>query len=176
MPLTHSQIPVHECVCVRLCVFACLGEFVQSSQLVCLWVWAYASVHSSSRVCVCVIVWSVYVCVTVGQQLNRPPAALKHWNSLPCSFFFYVLPASDSVPMKLALLWLVQFALHCKCFLWSLPRASGGQFKNKKETKRDWQIQSCRSAPVPPINHINNSYCGLLKPKLIHHIYLKKKK
>ena len=81
MPLVHRQIAGHECVC-RSGV-----EFFQSSQSV--HVWACASAQGSLHVCVCVIMWSVWVSmsVTVGQPLDRPPAVLKQWNTVPCSFF-----------------------------------------------------------------------------------------
>lgn len=158
MPLTHSQTPVHVCVCLW-------REFVWSSQLVCISVW--------QRLCVCVCVWLCGQCVTAGQPLNRPPAALKHWNSLPCSFFFFFSLTCcllHSVPMKLARLWLVQIACTVNGFSGVCQGADGGRFKDRKDTKGDWQIQRCRPAPVAPLNHTNKSYCWfMLKWNPIHH-------
>lgn len=141
MPLTHSQTPVHVCVCLW-------REFVWSSQLVCISVW--------QRLCVCVCVWLCGQCVTAGQPLNRPPAALKHWNSLPCSFFFFffsnMLPASLSsheIGPSLAR----SDCLHCKWLLWSLPRGRRGPIQGQKRYKRrltDPTLPPCPCSPSEP--------------------------
>lgn len=94
-------------------------------------VWACASMHGS----VCVCVWSIYVCVSVlGSHWTDPQPFLNTETASPALFFMCCL-LQTQFPWNCPFFGLFRGCMHCKWLLWSLPRASGGRFKDKRKQR-----------------------------------------
>lgn len=121
----------------------------------CMTVCMCALVEQSMSVFRCVKMWSIWVCVSLlGSHWTDPGPLLKTKTAL-----FYVRPASESVPMKLAPffgLFKIACTLNGFCGGWQGP--VGADLK----TKRDWQVQSWHTTPEVPLNHITHSYSRFL--------------
>lgn len=146
-------------MCAWMGVFACHTDVCLN--YVCQWVHVFVCASMHVSVCVWLCGQFLYVCVTVGQPLNRPPAVLKHWNSLPCSFFLCAACfrlSSHEIGPSLAP---SEFACPVNGFsgVCQGPVGADSRTKRDKERRADPKLPHC---PVAPLNHINNSYSGFI--------------
>lgn len=142
-------------------MYECVRECVQS--FVCVW-----SLHVGLCVCVALL----------GNHWADPQPFSNTGTASPVLFFFFMCRLLQTqFPWNWPFFGLFSDGLHCKWFLWSLPRAAGGQLK---DPRRQRETDSSKAAALPlfstpvskPHQHLLFPLKGCLSSLLRHHNYL----